>query len=99
MNSKNNVADLEPLRDLVTRLTVSSNALAALALFINQKIAGTQADASIQPYLDEVIDTLGMRSILENAHPSQLIWLHFKCKRQLRQLNKSQVGHIQSKRF
>jgi len=73
MSSKNNVADLEPLRDLVTRLTVSSNALAALALFLNQKITGTQPDPSIQPYIDEVIDALGMREILENASAPQLI--------------------------
>jgi len=73
MNSQNNIADLEPLRDLVTRLTVSSNALAALALFLNQKITGIQPDPSVQPYIDEVIDALGMRQILENSSASQLL--------------------------
>jgi 2-polyprenyl-3-methyl-5-hydroxy-6-metoxy-1,4-benzoquinol methylase len=73
MNSKNKVADLEPLRDLVTRLTVSSNALAALALFINQRITGNQPDPFIQPYINEVIDALGMRESLENANASQLV--------------------------
>ena len=73
MSSTSNIADLEPLRDLVTRLTISSNALAALGLFLNQKIAGIQPDPSIQPYIDEVIDALGMRAILENASASQLV--------------------------
>jgi ubiquinone/menaquinone biosynthesis C-methylase UbiE len=73
MSPKNNVADLEPLRDLVTRLTISSNALAAVALYLNQKIAGIQPDPSIHSYIDEVIDALGIREILENASASQLI--------------------------
>jgi ubiquinone/menaquinone biosynthesis C-methylase UbiE len=73
LNSGNNLADLEPLRDLVTRLTVSTNALAALALYLNEKIKGIQSDPSIKPYIDEVINALGVRDILANAKGPQLI--------------------------
>lgn len=61
------------MRDLFTRLTISSNALAALALVLNQKISGIQIDPLVQPYIDEVINALGIGSVMENAGAPQLI--------------------------
>jgi precorrin-6B methylase 2 len=71
--SESKPPELETLRELATRLTLSTNALAVLGLAVNQRITGTKNDPLIQPYIDDVVESLGVKSIVENANAPQLI--------------------------
>jgi len=51
---------IEALRELVSRLNTSANALAALGAVLDARTTGTPIDAEIQPHVDEVLAALGV---------------------------------------
>lgn len=62
----------EALRELVGRLGTSSRALAALGAAVQARTAGTPLDPAVQARIDEVLDALGARHLVEQADPADL---------------------------
>jgi methyltransferase family protein len=63
----------ETLRELVDRLGASSRALAAVGAALRARAAGAPPlDPAVRARLDEVLDALGARGLVEQASPEQL---------------------------
>jgi len=60
------------LRELVERLGASSRALAALGAAVQARAAATPLDPAIRARVDEVLDALGARRLVEQNDPAEL---------------------------
>lgn len=60
------------IRDLVERLAVPSRALAAVGAAMQARATGTPLDPAVQARVDEVLDALGARHLVERADPAEL---------------------------
>jgi SAM-dependent methyltransferase len=63
----------ESLRDIVSRLSASTTALAALAAAIRTKAFGTPLDPALAPHTDRVLRELGAKDVFDAASPEELI--------------------------
>lgn len=60
------------IRDLVECLAVPSRALAAVGAAMQARATGTPLDPAVQARVDEVLDALGARHLVEQADPAEL---------------------------
>ena len=60
------------IREHVERLALSSRALAAVGAAVQARAAGTPLDPVVQARIDEVLDALGARLMVEQADPAEL---------------------------
>ncbi len=62
----------DPLRDLVTKLGSSAEALAALGAVLRLRMSGTEASSEVEACLAEVVHALGLEETLAAATPAEL---------------------------
>ena len=64
---------VEAIRELVDRLGAPSRALAAVGAAVQACVAGTSLDPAVRAHVDEVLDALGARGLIEQASPAELV--------------------------
>lgn len=64
--------DTESLRDLVDRLAGPSRALAALGAALQARAGGTPLHPAVRARVDDVLDALGARRLVEHTDPANL---------------------------
>jgi ubiquinone/menaquinone biosynthesis C-methylase UbiE len=62
----------DALRQIVSKLNASANALAALGTAVEARLHGRPLDPKLSPHVDAVVDALGARESLEAATPNDL---------------------------
>ena len=60
------------VRDLVMRLNVSTGALAALAVHLEELVRGVPLDPAIRTEIDHLLATLGANEMLSGVDPAEL---------------------------
>src|SRR5262245_23532031 len=63
---------IEAVRDLVMRLKISTSALAALGVALDERVTGTRLDPAIKTEIDSLLDALGARGMLEGVSTTEL---------------------------
>jgi SAM-dependent methyltransferase len=64
---------LEILRETVSRLSLSTSALAALGAALDARVTGRELDPSLAPHVDGVLAALGAGESIAAATPAQLL--------------------------
>ena len=62
---------IEALREVVSRLNTSANALAALGAALRQRVTGLPLDASLEPHVAAVATALGVHDALGELTPAE----------------------------
>lgn len=63
---------IERLREVTTRLGTATNALAVVAAAIDARASGAPLDPTLAPFVDDVLDKLGIRAELDAIPPQEL---------------------------
>src|SRR3712207_1027016 len=59
-------------RELVDRLGMSSRALAAVGAAVQARVTGTPLNPAIQVHIDDVLDALDARQLIDQISPAEL---------------------------
>jgi precorrin-6B methylase 2 len=63
---------IESIREVTSRLSTASNALAVVAAALDARVSGAALDPAFAPFVDDVLDKLGLGAALAAVPPQEL---------------------------